>query len=310
MPVKLFAMMGLTLILLFSFLFGLLAAVTYYFDFPVWSSVIFALLLVLFQWAIAPNLIRISINMRLVGKSEYPEIYEVVERICKKHKVPFPKIAIANIGIPNAFVFGRTPSTATLVLTRGLLNNLQKDEIEGVIGHELGHIKNKDMVIMTIASAIPIIAYFVARDLMFRGRRGFAVLFGVGAFAIYFITNLLVLALSRLREYYADRFGGISTRPRALASALAKITYGLGINREAANESLRAFFIIDPITSTFEISHFSKEYSDLHISEEEVKKAMEWEKSNVFIRIMEIWRTHPLTFKRIRALLELEKGSK
>jgi heat shock protein HtpX len=316
MAIKLLLAMNLTLLLLFGFLFGLLAIVGYYFEISGYIIVILALLLVFFQWLIGPNVIWWTTNMRLLKRDEFPWLWETVEELCKKNKVPMPKLALVRSGAPNAFVFGRTPASAVLAVTQGLLNTLSKEEVKAVVAHEIGHIKHKDMIVMTIVAAIPVIAYFIARFLIFAPRRdekrsGGAILVGLIAFVIYFISNLLVLALSRLREYYADRFSGINTKPSLLASALAKITYGLSVSPEKGeNAAVRSFYIADPISAVNEISQFREEYSDFDLTNEEIKKAMEWEKRNPFIRISEIFRTHPLTFKRILALKELEKEIK
>jgi heat shock protein HtpX len=313
MAVKLWLTMSLTLFLLFGFLFGLLAAVGYFFDLSGYIIVALAIFLVFIQWLIGPKIIWWTTNMRLLEENEYPWLWKSVKELCKKNKVPVPKLALARVGAPNAFVFGRTPGSAVLTVTQGLLNNLDKEEVEAVIAHEIGHIKHKDMIVMTIVSAIPVIAYFIARFLIFtpKDRRkdaGAIVLVGLAAFIVYFISNLLVLALSRLREYYADRFSGINTKPKLLANALAKITYGLSLSPEKnENSAVRSFYIADPVSAAAEISKFSSEYSDLNLSEKELEKAMEWEKKNPFARISEIFRTHPLTFKRIAALKELEK---
>jgi len=256
--------------------------------------------------------------MQEADRQKYKWIYDIVERLCKKTKTPMPKkIFIVNSGAPNAFVFGRTTKSSYLAVTRGLLNSLEKDEIEAVIGHEIGHINHKDMVVMTIVAAIPVLAYFAARFLIFaprdRERReaGAAILVGVIAYIIYFISNLLVLYFSRLREFYADRFSGRHTNPRTLARALAKITYGLSVSEDKVeNVAVRSFFIADPIAASKEISNFRNEYEDLNIDESELKKAMEWERKNLFARISEIFSTHPLTFKRIKALKELEEELK
>ncbi|MEM5879277.1 MAG: zinc metalloprotease HtpX [Candidatus Aenigmatarchaeota archaeon] len=314
MAIKLWLTMSLTLFLLFGFLFGLLAAIGYFFDVSGYIIVAMAILLVFIQWLIGPKIIWWTTNMRLLEKNEYPWLWETVQELCRKNKVPIPKIALARVGSPNAFVFGRTPGSAVLTVTQGLLNNLTQEEVKAVVAHEIGHIKHKDMIVMTIVSAIPILAYFVARFLIFapsRDRRrdvGAAVLVGFVAYIVYLISNLLVLALSRLREYYADRFSGINTKPKLLASALAKITYGLSMSSEKIeNSSVRSFFIADPVSATTEVNKLSSEYSDLNLDEGELKKAMEWEKKNPLMRFLEIFRTHPLTFKRILALRNLEK---
>lgn len=315
MPIGLVLTMSMTLLLLFGFLFGLLAAAGYYLQLSGYVVVVLAITLVFVQWLIGPKIIWWTTNMRLLEKKEYPWLWETVEEICKKKKVPMPKLAIARIGSPNAFVFGRTPGTATLTVTQGLLNTLTQDEVKAVVGHEIGHIKHRDMVVMTIVGAIPVIAYFLARSLMFtprdEGRRGGgAVLVGIIAFIIYFVSNLLVLFFSRLREYHADDFGGKATKPSLLAGALAKITYGLGTSHEKGQDAARSFYIADPIGAVSEISQFKEEYKDFDLTNEELKKAMKWEEKNPFARISEIFRTHPLTFKRVMKLKKLEKEIK
>lgn len=315
MPAGLFAAMSVTLFLLFGFLFAILAALGYFFAVEAYIIVALAIVLVVVQWAIGPKVIWWTTNMRLLEKGEYPWLRRAVENICKKNKVPMPRLALARSGAPNAFVFGRMPKSATLAVTQGLLDSLTQEEVKGVLAHEVGHIKHKDMVVMTIVSAIPIIMYFIARFLIFaprdeRREGGAAIAIGMAAFVVYFITNLLVLYLSRLREYYSDKFGGTVTNPYNLASALAKITYGLSLaptQEKAKVGAAKYFFIADPLEATSEIARFSSQYADMHISREEVKEAMEWEKKNPLMKFMEIFRTHPLTYKRIARLQELDR---
>ena len=308
---KLVASMSLTMIMVFGLLFALLAGLGLYFNIGIYAMVGLAIILGLIQWAIGPVIVRWSTNMRPLDKDEFPWLEEAVHEICIKNKAKIPKITIANTGMPNAFVFGRTNKSATLTLTRGLLNTLTPDEVKGVIAHEIGHIKHNDMVVMTIVSVIPTIAYFIAISTMFnrsRNQGGGAVLIGIGAFVVYFITNLLILYFSRLREYYADNFAGHQVRPTLLASGLAKITYGLSLQKqEVTNSTLRSFYAVDPVASSYEVTKFSSYYADQHISEEEVEKAMDWERKSSFSKFGEIFRTHPLTFKRIEKLYELER---
>jgi len=308
---KLVASMSLTMVLVFGLLFALLAGLGLYFNIGIYAMVGLAIILGLIQWAIGPAIVRWSTNMKPLEKDEFPWLEEAVHEICIKNKAKIPKITIANTGMPNAFVFGRTNKSATLTLTRGLLNTLTKDEVKGVIAHEIGHIKHNDMVVMTIVSVIPTIAYFIAISTMFsrsRNQGGGAVLIGIGAFVVYFITNLLIMYFSRLREYYADNFAGHQVRPTLLASGLAKITYGLSLQKqEVKNSTLRSFYAVDPVASSYEVLKFSSYYADQHISEEEVEKAMDWERKSSFSKFGEIFRTHPLTFKRIEKLYELER---
>jgi heat shock protein HtpX len=318
MALKLVFSMFLTIALLFGLLFGILAALGYYFGISGYIVVLIAVFIVFLQWYISPHIIMWTTNMHEADREKYRWIYEIVEKICKKTKTPMPKkIFIVNMGAPNAFVFGRTPKSAYLAITRGLINTLDRGEIEAVIGHEIGHVNHKDMVVMTVVAAIPVLAYFIARFLIFapkdseRRNAGAAIIIGIVAYIIYFVSNLLVLYFSRLREFYADRFAGEHTSPRMLARALAKITYGLSTSGDKIeNAAVRSFFIADPISAAKEISTFRNEYEDLEIDETELKKAMEWEKKNIFARISEIFSTHPLTFKRIKALRELEEELK
>ena len=306
------ASMSLTMVMVFGLLFALLAGLGFYFDIGIYAIVGLAAVLGLFQWAIGPAIVRWSTNMSPLNKDEFPWIEETIYEICIKNRVKIPKIIIANTSMPNAFVFGRSNRSATLTLTRGLLNTLSKDEAKGVIAHEIGHIKHNDMVVMTIISVIPTIAYFIAMSTMFGGRSrnqgGASILIGIGAFAVYFITNLLILYFSRLREFYADNFAGRQVKPSILANALAKITYGLSLQKQEVKSSvLRSFYAVDPVASSYEVSKFASYYKDQHISEEEVQKAMDWERKSSFSKFGEIFRTHPLTYKRIEKLYQLEQ---
>lgn len=314
---KLLLAMNLTIVLLFGLLFALVAGVGFYFNLSTTVMIALAIGIVFIQWLIGPSIVWWTTNMHEIKKNEYPWIFDAIDEFCKKNGVPQPKkIAIVMNGAPNAFVFGRTPGSATLAITQGLLNGLNKDEVKAVISHELGHIKHKDMVVMTFVSVVPMIAYYLALNFMYgnsndeRRNVGASILVGIVAYLIYIISNLLILALSRLRESYADDFGGRIYKPALLASALTKITYSLSLSKTSSNDSLRSFYIADPVASKMEVSNLSSQYSDLRMSKSEVKKAMDWERRNIFSRIGEIFRTHPLTYKRVDALMELEKELK
>jgi heat shock protein HtpX len=307
---QLVASMSLTIILVFGLLFAFLAALGFYFNIGLYAMVGLGIMMGLMQWAIGPSIVRWTTNMQPLNRNEFPWIEETVHEICIKNNAKIPKITIANIGMPNAFVFGRTNKSATLTLTRGLIKSLSQDEVRGVIAHEIGHIKHNDMVVMTVLSVIPTIAYYIAMSTFFsrsRNQGGGAILIGVGAFAVYFITNLLIMYFSRLREFYADNFAGHQIKPSILANALAKITYGLSLQRqEVKNSALRSFYAVDPVSSSYEVTKFQSHYKDQHISEEEVKNAMDWERKNSFSKFGELFRTHPLTYKRIEKLYQLE----
>ncbi len=307
------APMGLTLVLVFGLFFGLLFAVASYFNVGIFPIIGIGIFMGFIQWYVGPLMLKWTTNMRQLQPGEMPWIEETVAKVCMQNRVKIPKIMIANVGAPNAFCFGRTNNSATLAITQGLLNSLSKEEVEAVIGHEIGHIKHNDMVVMTLVSVIPMIAYYIAISTIFgnrsnRNNGGGAVLIGIGAFAIYFITNLLILYFSRLRESYADDFGGHQMRPTILASALAKITYGLALKKpEEKSSTLRYFYAVDPSLAASEISRLPSSYKDRNLTEDQIMQAMNWEKTNPMSRFGEIFRTHPLTYKRIERLLNLEK---
>jgi heat shock protein HtpX len=210
-------------------------------------------------------------------------------------------------------------------LHEGLLRELNQNEIRGVIAHELGHIKHKDYIVMTVLSTLPLIAYMIAQvalraGMVSGGRRNNkdnsgAALLAIGAisFAVYIITFLIVMRLSRLREHYADAFSAYVTgSPRSLSSALAKITYGLSIAPKAP-EGARAFYIEDPGTAKKEVQQIleNKHKYDLDrdgvLDEQELHMAMEKESKSTWAQMNSLFATHPATFKRILLLREIEQ---
>jgi heat shock protein HtpX len=252
-----------------------------------------------------------------------------VKDLAEKSNIPTPKLAIVPDKTPNAFVFGRTTKGATLAVHEGLLRQLTQEEIQGVLGHELGHIKHKDFLVMTILSALPVLAYLIAR-MTFRvamatdggnrkkkgGELAFRVLLLVAAvvsYIVYIITLLCVMRLSRLREHYADAYSAYVTgAPRQLQSALTKITYGLSLSPEPPHGA-RTLYIGDPALAKQEckgLMQRKKEYDldkDGVLDERELELAMEREAKSRWTTINTWFTTHPATFQRILLLREIEK---
>ncbi|MEM2122783.1 MAG: zinc metalloprotease HtpX, partial [Candidatus Bathyarchaeia archaeon] len=218
----------------------------------------------LFQWLIAPYIIDGAYGVREMPEAVSPKIHSMVERICRRIGIKTPKLMLSNIPIPNAFAYGSPLTGNRVALTRGLLESLEEEEVEAVIGHELGHIKHKDMHVMMFASVIPAIFYYIGYSLMlsgqqagYTGRResgqGGAAILGFGALMAYWISNLFVLGLSRLREYYADRLSAesVDDGARKLSEALAKISSYTGKIKQRYRStgslgSFKALFIDDP----------------------------------------------------------------
>ncbi|UCG68499.1 MAG: M48 family metalloprotease [Thermoplasmata archaeon] len=288
-----------------------------------WVIVIFLTFIFIFlQWAIGPSIVAWSTRLKYIKKGENPFLETMVAELCQKSNVPMPKLAIVEDQTPNAFVFGRTLNSSTLAVHTGLLTRLNSDEIRAVIGHEVGHLKHRDVIIMTIAGAIPLLAYMIAYMFFFGGRgakkeAGLALLaLAALAFAIYFITFLLVKRLSRLREYYADSYSAFVTmNPHGLSSALTKITYGLSLSKKETSGA-RSFYIGDPISAKREISSIMKKRhqydldGDGVLDDYELEKAMEAEAKSRWSSWNEMSSTHPPTFKRILQLKQIEEEIK
>jgi len=242
----------------------------YVIGFPLMYVMVIAGLLLFVQYYFSDRIVLLSTGARLVDEHEAPELYAIVRRLCQRANLPMPRIAIVDTPVPNAFATGRSPNRAVVAVTTGLLKTTDRDEIEAVIGHELSHIKNRDVAIMTIASFIATVAWFVARYAMFMGlfgeeRRENGAAMGFALFVIsmivWLISTLLMLALSRYREFAADAGSAILTRkPKALISALAKISGRIDLippEYKKEFEGLNAFFIIPAISGETIASLFS-----------------------------------------------------
>jgi len=316
--------MATTLFLVWLFLFILIAAIAVialpHAGIYAWIVVlVLTLFFILLQWAIGPAIVAWSTRLRYLRQGENPFLENMVTELVQKSEIPMPRLAIVQDPTPNAFVFGRTLKSATLAVHTGLLERLNNEEIKAVLGHEIGHLKHKDVIIMTVAGAIPLLAYMVAYMFFFGGRGsrrdggGWIILLALLAFAIYFITFLLVKRLSRLREYYADSYSAfITMNPHGLSSALAKITYGLSLSQKKS-AGPRAFYIGDPESAKSEISSImqNRQQYDLDgdgvLDEYELEKAMEAEGRSRWSSWNEMGSTHPPTFKRILQLRQIEE---
>src|SRR4051812_29846191 len=197
---------------------------------------------------------------RVVTPQEAPQLHAMIDRLCVQADLPKPKVAIANTRMPNAFALGRSPKSATVCATTGIIELLTPAELEGVMAHELTHVANRDVMVMTLASFFATIAaYIVQFGAFFGGGYGggsddddnmsFIAVFLI-SIAVYVVSFVLMQALSRYREYAADRGSAIITgRPSALASALMKISSGMHKIPQKdlrATSELQAFYIFPP----------------------------------------------------------------
>ena len=225
-----------------------------------------AAILLIVQYYFSDKLVLMSVGARIVSEEEAPKLYSIIRKLSQEAGIPMPKVAIVNTPIPNAFATGRSPSASVVAVTTGLLKTLDWDEIEAVLAHEISHIRNRDVAVITIASFISMVAFFIMRWAMIMGlteerRESYAgIIFAVSAL-VWFLSFLLIRALSRYREYVADYGSAMLTRnPRALISALAKISGKIKLvsaYERKKVEGLNAFFIIPAISGETILSLFS-----------------------------------------------------
>jgi heat shock protein HtpX len=196
-----------------------------------------------------------SMGAKIVSPAEAPALHSMIERLCIQADLPKPRIAIAESDVPNAFAMGRSQKAAVVCATTGILNTLEPHELEGVMAHELTHVKNRDVMIMTIASFFASVAAMITQFGLFFGGGSsddedgapIAIVLLV-SFLVYIVSFFLMLALSRYREFAADRGAALITgRPSALASALMKLSGAMQrvpAQDLRAAEGMNAFFIV------------------------------------------------------------------
>ncbi len=226
------------------------------------------LFVMLIQYFFSDKIALMSMGAREVTEQEEPQLYETLTRLCAIAGISRPRLAIVDKDIPNAFATGRNQKNSVIAVTTGLRNTLSQEELEAVIAHELSHVKNRDVMVITLAGFISTAAFFIFRSFLASGMRSRGggkqnLLFIVPVLAalVWVISYLLIKALSRYREFAADRGSAILTgRPSHLASALMKIS-GL-MERVPTNdlrkvEGMNAFFIIPAISGSSIFNIFS-----------------------------------------------------
>jgi len=264
------------------------------------------------QWLISPYIIDAIYRTREIPESENPKLHRIVEDLSRKSGLKKPKLMLAQIPIPNAFAYGSPIAGNRIAVTSGLLKTLDEGEVEAVIGHELGHLKHRDVQVMMLVSLLPALFYYIGYSLTISsyGRRreggeGAAAL-GLGFMAFSWILNMFILHLSRLREYYADRHSALIVENGAqkLSVGLAKIVHATRNMGKTAKQTqhlnaFKALFITDPDRVETDSTALSAS-SDQKLVQELLSKRL-----TTLDRIMEIFSTHPNIVKRLKALQEL-----
>ncbi|HPW74319.1 MAG: zinc metalloprotease HtpX [Methanothrix sp.] len=243
----------------------------------------------LLQYYYSDRMILTSMGARIVSESEAPELHQIVSRLCAIADLPMPKIAVVNSSMPNAFATGRNQKNAVVAVTTGIVQRLNHSELEAVLAHELTHVKNRDMMVMTIATFLSSIAQLLVRYLPFMGGGGggrgrdrdsggsFVVVFIV-SLLVWVLSFILIQALSRYREFAADRGAAIITgQPSNLVSALMKIS-----GFKVPTEDLRR--VEGPVSALFIVPALTRS------------------------SLMNLFSTHPTLEARIEALQRIEQS--
>jgi heat shock protein HtpX len=311
LQMRLYLLVGLLLAIVYGVIVGIASAAGSQ------NFIAFAIVAVGFvflQYLISPAIVGWTMKVKYVTEKEYPDLHRMVAELANAAGIRKPKVGVSRIAIPNAFAFGRNTRDARICVTEPLLKTLNREELRAVLGHEISHIKHRDMMIMTLLSVVPLIIYLMAINFLFAGRRESSPLplIGIGLLVLYFIVNLMVLYGSRVREYYADLESvKLGNQPNYLASALYRLVLGSArAPKEAvkAVEGAKAFFLNDPSRALSEVRELKQIDSDLSgtIDQGELM-ALRSKKVSLSTgeKIMEIMSTHPNMLKRIKHLSSL-----
>jgi heat shock protein HtpX len=229
---------------------------------------IIASAMILAQWYFSDKIVLWSSGAKVISRDEYPKLHEIVERLSTNSGLPIPKVAIVNSNVPNAFATGKSPKSSLVAVTTGLLDLLDNDELEAVIGHELSHVRSRDVLVLTLASVFSMVAWYLiqfgfygglqSRD---RNTSGSGAIVLLVAIVTWVVSFLIIRAISRYREYSADRGGAIMTgNPDKLATALLKISgkmKAIPPNELKNVQKLNAFFIIPALSGSSIANLFS-----------------------------------------------------
>jgi heat shock protein HtpX len=247
---------------------------------------IIASAMILAQWYFSDKIVLWSSGAKIVSKEEYPRLHEIVERLSTNNGLPKPKVAMVNSPVPNAFATGKSPKSSLVAVTTGILDLLDNDELEAVIGHELSHVRSRDVLVLTLSSVFSTVAWYLVRFGLFGGLQarnrntaGTSAIVMLVAITTWVVSFLIIRAISRYREFSADRDGAIMTgKPDKLANALLKISGKIKVipPKELENvQKLNAFFIIPALSGS---------------------------------SIANLFSTHPPVEKRVQKLMEMKSG--
>ena len=247
----------------------------------------FVIVFGLIQYFFSAKLVLMSTRARVVGEDEYPELHQMIGKLCQEADLPMPKIAVMPSPVPNAFATGRNPKNAVVAVTDSIMRTLNHEELEAVLAHELSHVKNRDVLTMTVASFIAMLASLIMQNAIFysifdnRESNGAWIIAWIVSIVVWLVATILMMSLSRYREYAADRGSAyITGNPAALRSALTKISGRMDqvpAKKKQEMSGANMFYILPALSGK---------------------------------SFMELFSTHPPFEKRLAALEEIEREMK
>jgi heat shock protein HtpX len=273
------------------------------------------------QWLFAPYIVDALYRVKPMAETDNPQLYQTVKNLSIKSGISTPKLMLSKIPLPNAFAYGSPLAGNRVAVTEGLLKNLNDGEVEAVIGHELGHLKHRDVQTMMVVSFLPALFYYIGFSLMWSGNTqgngknsgGNNALFGIVFMAFSWVLNFFILYLSRIREYYADRHSVsvVDNGAAKLSTGLARIVHATQRTSRSKQEqknlsAFKALFIADPDKAAQDSATLATmETNGPSLVDEILAK-----KPTFADKLIEALSTHPNIVKRLQALKELSESGK
>jgi len=264
------------------------------------------------QWLFAPYLLGAVYRIRKISQAENPQLHQIVDNLSKKCNIKKPELMLAQIPVPNAFAYGSPISGSRVAVTPGLLTTLSTDEVEAVLGHELGHLRHKDVQVMMAVSALPSIFMYLGYTLMWSGmassggrgksgNNGNGAIIGIALMAFSYLLTFLTLWLSRVREYYADRNAVqvVDNGAWKLSTGLARISSWKKPSKDNGVSAFKCLFITDPGDTAQVSRNLDASYMVQELANKKITTAD---------KIAEAFSTHPNMTKRLRALQQLSQN--
>jgi heat shock protein HtpX len=296
-----------------------------------WAGVGFSLLTIgLFviglnvaQWMLSPYLVGWIYKVKEMPQNENLQVHQMVSELSRKSGISTPKLMLSQIPLPNAFAYGSPLTGSRVAVTQGLLQNLDEGEVEAVIGHELGHLKHRDVQVMMVVSFLPALFYYIGYSMMLSGMFGGTdrknggggnnALFGIAFMAFSWVLTLFTLYLSRLREYYADRHSALVVENGAQKLSTGLVTIVQESKRvgkpnkdeKKNNGSYKALFIADPDRATADSAALN---ANCITNKQDLLRDTLAKQPTSVDKFAEVFSTHPNIIKRLRALQEISQN--